>query len=215
MNHKDFEIADEFCKEALKKYDQTIALTNNYIKQSKWIEDNKSLFEAISIKNYEQMGMCKCIFEDKYYSNISLFHKKYLQVEFEENILKHISIEEAILHFFERMNIDKIDKLLPYKSFRDFEKSQFIELLSNAFNLIKSRGNTLLKITNGKCNSCLPGHKAYHFEGDKDGSYFNLLLEIENEAINDIYECHHFLCDKKLENKGGGKVSIDTINPRF
>ena len=215
MNERDYEIADRFCKDALEDYKHTKAHVDNCVKLSRWVEDNKNLFEAITIKNYEQMGMCKCIFEDKYYSNISLFHKKYRQVEFEENILKYKSVEEALLYYFERMDIDKIDQLLPNLVFRGFSKEKYIELLSNSFDLIKSRNNTKLNITTGKCQSCIPGYKSYHMEGDKDGSYFNLLIEIENGSIKDLYECHHHRSDSTQNFMNGGKVSIDTINPRF
>jgi len=135
----------------------------------------------------------------------------YERITYEENILADKTFEDSVIYFFERMDIDKLDLLLPFQKYQNFEKKTFMEMLSDAFNELKKRGNTRLHAYMGKCQQCLPNHKSYQLKGDYDGSHINLLIELNNGNIIDIYECLSYKCDNLDETDEDKLVRIDNL----
>ncbi len=118
MNNTDFEIADNMCKEAAIELKST-SDTN------KWLQEHKALYESVSIIYSKTNVVANVLFENKFYLNIGRFHDLYKHLLFELNILDHMSHEQAIVYFFEKMDIYNIDRLLDDNlTYQDIKKSQ-------------------------------------------------------------------------------------------
>ena len=185
MNKKDFEIADQMCKEA----NLVLRKTND---ENKWIKEYQSLFESVTLINSKKEFELKMLFEGKFYLNIGSFFDIYKGILFEQNILDHLSQEQAVIYFFEKMDIVNLDRLLDDNlTYQDIKKSQYLIYLKNSFDEMKERKNTHLISYAGKCQGCKPGHKSYCFIGNQDGSHIDVLIEVDpnSKRIKDIYEC--------------------------
>lgn len=125
---------------------------------------------------------------------------------------------DAVFYFLERMDSNMLnlilDENLPYQ---DFDKKMFVKKLSYAFDEFLSRGNTHLNRFEGKCTSnictntnCL----GFSFIGNSTHDYMDLILEIKNNKVTDIYECTKF-----VNNETGllkkEMISIDTLEEPF
>ena len=185
MNKIEFEAADLICKEAAEEL-KSILDTN------KWLKEHKSLYESVSIIYRETNVVANVLFEDKFYLNIGHFHDLYQHLLFELNILDHMSHEQAIVYFFERMDIKNIDRLLDDNlTYQDIKKSQYMIYLNAAFEEMQLRKNNHLVSYIGKCQGCKPNHNSYYFIGDQDGSHIDILIEVDpySKRITDMYEC--------------------------
>lgn len=185
MNKQDFEIADQMCKEATLGFKNTKDVNN-------WIKDHQSLFESVTVINSNKEFELNMLFEGKFYLNIGSFFDIYKGVLFEQNILDHLSQEQAVVHFFEKMDIAKLDSLLDDDlTYQDIQKSQYMIYLNSAFLEMKQRKNTHLISYDGICQGCKPGHKSYCFIGNQDGSHIDILIEVDpyTKKVMDIYEC--------------------------
>lgn len=185
MQRKYFEIADQMCKEATLRFKDTKDVNN-------WIKDHQSLFESVTVFNSKKEFELNMLFEGKFYLNIGSFFDIYKGVLFEQNILDHLSQEQAVIYFFEKMDIAKLDSLLDDDlTYQDIKKSQYMIVLNNAFEEMKKRKNTHLISYPGKCQGCKPRHKSYCFIGNQDGSHIDILIEVDpnSKRIKDIYEC--------------------------
>jgi hypothetical protein len=185
MQRKYFEIADQMCKEATLGFKDTKDVNN-------WIKDHQSLFESVTVFNSKKEFELNMLFEGKFYLNIGSFFDIYKGILFEQNILDHLSQEQAVIYFFEKMDIAKLDSLLDDDlTYQDIKKSQYMIVLNNAFEEMKKRKNTHLISYPGKCQGCKPGHKSYCFIGNQDGSHIDILIEMDpcSKRIKDIYEC--------------------------
>lgn len=185
MNKQDFEIADQMCKEA------TLEFKNNKDVNA-WLNEHQSLFKSVTVINSKKEFELNMLFEGKFYLNIGSFFDIYKEGVFEQNILDHLSQEQAVIYFFEKMDIDKLDSLLDDDlTYQDIKKSQYMIALNNAFEEMKKRKNTHLISYPGKCRGCKPGHESYCFIGNQDGSHIDILIEVDSysKRIKDIYEC--------------------------
>lgn len=192
MNIIDYEIADNFCLEALEGLSSA-----NDIKV--WLTQNESLFQSINTQPIGLPGIANSNFEGVRYEHIAKFHSVYIKKLFEQNILNELTQEQAVLYFIKNMNIEKLNEILDYREYQDHEKPQFLKLLSAAFDTFKSRGNTKLITSEGKCTACKLGHKAYYLKGDLDDSHLEILIEIVNDRVCDIFECNSFKCDSGMK----------------
>jgi hypothetical protein len=107
-----------------------------------------------------------------------------------------------------------LDKNLPYQ---DYEKKMFVKKLSYAFDEFLSRGNSYLNRFEGKCTSniCTNANcKGFSFVGNSSKDYMDLILEIKNNKVTDIYECSKFINSETgiLKNE---KICIDTLEEPF
>jgi len=125
-----------------------------------------------------------------------------------------ISLEtqaDAVLYFLQRLDINMLEMILEnQRTYQDFEKSLFINKLSNAFDEFIKWGNTYLNRYEGFCNSelCNFKSKGFSFVGNKSGHYFNLIIDSKEGVIHDIYECESFeSCNQNLERSY--RITID------
>ena len=184
MDKIDYQIADNFCEEALIELES--------IHPSVWLETHKDLFESITIKPAGLPAIANQNYMGVSYAYIGMFFETYQKKVFEENILKDRTQYQAIVYFIERMNIGKIDELLDYHEYSDKEKSVFIDLLDEVFAKFKNTGNDRLYSKSGVCKGCNYGCKGFSFIGVLDDSYIELVMEESNDRVKDIYHCNVF-----------------------
>jgi hypothetical protein len=111
---------------------------------------------------------------------------------------------DAILYFLQRLDIEMIDMILDEnRTYQDFEKSLFIKKLGYALDKFSQKGNTYLNRDEGYCNSesCNFKCKGFSFIGNKSGHYFDLIVDVKDGAVLDIYECNSFECSNNNEGK--------------
>ncbi|MES2565497.1 MAG: hypothetical protein V4565_01445 [Bacteroidota bacterium] len=100
---------------------------------------------------------------------------------------------QAIQHFIERMDIEMIDAFLDNnKTYQDFKKYLFISKLQKAFEQFSDSGDTHLFSIEGKCNSCDKTKTGYSFIGNNSNKYMNVIFDVTDGKINDLYECSDF-----------------------
>ena len=105
---------------------------------------------------------------------------------------------EAILYFLQRLDIDMVSSVLEdTRTYQDFAKPLFIQKLDNALDKFIEAGDTYLNRYKGSCDSksCNYKCKGYSFIGNNSGNYFDLIIEVKDELVNDIYECLSFKCE--------------------
>ncbi len=203
MTKADYEIADDFCKEALLD-----PLRNKA--PLKWLENNAALYEGIyKLQNNEESNPLM-LFGNKFYLQLGSFHSEYEKLLYEKNILKYMTQEEAFVYFFEKMDTYNIDKLLDVKTCQDIEKHKYMRYLHEAFEEMQMRGNTHLGFWPGICQGCKPGHKSYCFLGNKDKSHIDILIELDPKTnlITDVYECLKMDCADDFKPEYSKKIRI-------
>lgn len=185
MNKRNFEEADQICKQATEELKNT---TDTNI----WLEEYKALYESVSKINSNNEVVANVLLNNKIFLHIGHFHDCYKHLLFELHILDFMPHEQAFVYFFQKMDIYNINRLLDDSlTYQNIKKSQYIELLNTAFEEIKIRKNNHLIAYTGKCLECKPGHKSYCFIADQDGSHIDILIEVDQitNRIIDIYEC--------------------------
>lgn len=109
---------------------------------------------------------------------------------------------EAIIHYFQEMDIEMIDLILDdNKTYDDEPKSVFINKLEKKFDCFRQEGDTSLIAFAGFCDSnyCSGSCKnGYAFIGLKSGYILALIIEASNGNVLDIFECYNF---KTFEDK--------------
>lgn len=125
---------------------------------------------------------------------------------------------DAVFYFLERLDSNMLnlilDKNLPYQ---DYEKKVFVKKLSYAFDELLSRGNTYLNRFEGNCTSnvCTNVHcQGFSFVGNSSQDYMDLILEIKNNKVTDIYECSKFV-NSETDLIKNEKICIDTLEEPF
>ena len=105
---------------------------------------------------------------------------------------------EAMLYFLQSLDIDMVSSVLEdTRTYQDFAKPLFIKKLDNALDKFIEAGDTYLNRYKGSCDSksCNYNCKGYSFIGNNSGNYFDLIIEVKDELVNDIYECLSFKCE--------------------
>lgn len=126
----------------------------------------------------------------------------------ENNVQEQISSKPPyiFLYYFQRLNLGKIALLLDdNRTYQNFDKSDFLNKLSVAFDEFILAGDTYLNRHQGFCNSktCNYKSKGYAFIGNVSSKYFELIVEIKDGVVSDLYQCHSFKCnDKGIIKKG-------------
>lgn len=124
--------------------------------------------------------------EDNLTQSIELNHK------FSQSLK---SQADTVLYFIERLDIEMVDAFLDNKkTYQDFEKSKFIKKFGIAFDEFNNAGDTFLNKYPGFCGSELCNHKCkgFRFIGNYSMNYFDLIIDIKDGVIQDIYECSQF-----------------------
>lgn len=135
------------------------------------------------------------------------------RINVDENLKPRLKTQfDAVLYFFQRMDIEMLTMILDDdREYQDLEKKVFLKKLAIAFEDFQAHGNTFLNIYNGKCVGCNCSEQKYSgisFLGNKSNHYMNVLFEIENDKILDIFECADFERDLNTFVKGR-RIQID------
>lgn len=113
--------------------------------------------------------------------------------------------EDAILYFLERLDSNMIQLILDKKHLsKEFDKKAFIYKITDAFEQFSKRGNTFLNRFEGKCTSGVCTNTnciGFTFVGNKTNHYMDLILEIKENKVIDIYECSQFENENLLLSK--------------
>ena len=132
----------------------------------------------------------------------------------ESNIQTYKDIKtqsDAVLHFLQHLDIEMIDSVLePNRTYQDFEKYTFVQKLGYALDEFIQSGDTYLNSFSGQCNSeiCNYKCKGFTFIGNNSGNYFDLIIDIKEGVVQDIYECSLFKCFNQLVSKNK-RIEID------
>ena len=113
-----------------------------------------------------------------------------------ENTLDHIKTHaDAVIHFIKNLDIDMVDDLLDEKyTYQDLKKNIFIQQFSMAFDEFIAAGDKQLEVSNGFCNEVICNNQCtgYRFSSSRSGLYFDLIIDINDGQVTDIYECKSF-----------------------
>ena len=110
---------------------------------------------------------------------------------------------DAVLHFLQHMDIEMIDSILESnRTYQDFEKNTFVQKLGYALDEFIQSGDTYLNRYPGQCNSeiCNFKCKGFTFIGNHSGNYFDLIIDIKEGVVHDIYECSLFKSEDIAES---------------
>lgn len=138
----------------------------------------------------------------------------------ERNIKTYQDIKtqsDAVLHFLQHLDIEMIDSILESnRTYQDFEKNIFVQKLGYALDEFIQSGDTFLNRYPGQCNSeiCNFKCKGFTFIGNHSGNYFDLIIDIQEGVIHDIYECSKFKALNSNIDKRK-RIEIDRLIPLF
>jgi len=97
---------------------------------------------------------------------------------------------EALVHFFQLMDIEMIALLLnDAPTYQDFPKEVFIEKLSRTFDEFKEKGDTFLNAIQGTCGICDKSKNGFMFIGNASKQYMSLIFDMEGNVAKDVFEC--------------------------
>jgi hypothetical protein len=113
---------------------------------------------------------------------------------------------DAVIYFLQRLDIAMVSSVLEdNRTYQNFAKPLFIKNLEDAIDEFMEAGDTYLNRYKGSCNSksCNYKCKGYSFVGNNSGNYFDLIIDVKDGVVNDIYECFSFKCEDEgiLKNK--------------
>jgi hypothetical protein len=101
-------------------------------------------------------------------------------------------------------------------TYQDFPKSIFIQKFDVAFNEFIQSGDSELDISNGFCSVFVCNNQCggYRFSSKSSGLYFDLIIDIEDGQVKDIYECSSFFC-LSSDSNARKRVRIDRTGLAF
>jgi hypothetical protein len=105
---------------------------------------------------------------------------------------------DALLYFLQHLDIAMVSSVLEdNRTYQNFGKPLFIKKLEDAIDEFIEAGDTYLNRYKGSCNSksCNYKCKGYSFVGNNSGNYFDLIIDVKDGIVNDIYECFSFKCE--------------------
>ena len=125
---------------------------------------------------------------------------------------------DAVLYFMQRLDSDMLKLILEdYFTYQDYDKKTFLRKISYVFDEFHDKGNTYLNVFEGKCNSSVCTNlncKGFSFVGNKTTHYMDLIIEIKDDKVCDIYECYDFQNENDTILKKG-KITIDSQDIPF
>ena len=102
---------------------------------------------------------------------------------------------DAVIYFLQRLDIEMVNDILEdNRTYQDFEKAIFIHKLGDAFDEFIKFGDAFLNCYSGSCNSKLCNYKCrgFSFIGNHSGNYLDMIIEIKEGIVQDMYECSEF-----------------------
>ena len=119
---------------------------------------------------------------------------------------------DLIIHLIQNMDIDMINDILDNKrTYQDFEKWKFVQLLNIVFEEFAEEGNTFLNVYSGKCTNleCPHCNNGYIFVGNKSFNRIGFIINQEDGIVTDILECKNLKSDKPIPNRLAGIIYLD------
>ncbi len=124
---------------------------------------------------------------------------------------KLITQADAIIYYIKHLDIDMIEILLDGElTYQDFSKTKFIQKFGVALDEFIQAGDSELEINNGFCSEFICNNQCsgYRFSSASSGLYFDLIIEIKEGKVTDIYECISFMC-LSSDTNANKRVRID------
>ncbi len=124
---------------------------------------------------------------------------------------------ECLIHYFHLMDLEMINELLDNKlTYQNLDKCVFVRRLNRPFTEFIAAGDTRLNYRKGRCNGegCNYKCEGYSFIGNHSNNYMDLIINIENGRVLDIYECSSFknIAKNIVKNK---RIKIDENKDPF
>ncbi len=113
----------------------------------------------------------------------------------EQRTPKILTQSDAVLYFLQRLDIEMLNDILDdNRTYQDFIKYLFIQKLNNAIDEFIKNGDTFLQCNKGFCNAEICNYKCtgYSFIGNNSKNYMDLIIDIKNGKVHDMYECSMF-----------------------
>lgn len=208
ISDKEYEIADKTCEMSLESLKES---TDKLV----WLAENRALYNSISNRPEGLPSIARCCLNGKHYENIASFHSAYCETYTDENILDTKMHEEAVIHFIEKMNIQKLDELLLKESYASLPKRKFLEELKIVFDAFNTSGDTVLYANPGICQGCRNGCGGYTFLSNKSRNYIDLIIKSEDNLVTDIFECTRFKNDNLVKSMMGKRIIFYIDEPPF
>lgn len=119
--------------------------------------------------------------------------------------------EEAILHFFSKMDLEMLETFLDMATYQDLPKDTFIRKLAIAFGKFHNAGDVELVRHTGVCKgSCEnKGSKGYAFIGNQSDMQMNIVILVKDDRVVDLFDC--FGLSSSKTPKGCKKVFINSL----
>ena len=124
---------------------------------------------------------------------------------------------DAVLYFLQHLDVTMVSNILNDKqTYQNFEKPLFIKKLGDALDEFIEAGDTYLNRYDGVCNSktCNFNCKGFSFVGNKSEDYLDLIIDIQDGVVLDIYECFSFKCENQ-EIKKNEYIGLDKSDYPF
>jgi len=107
----------------------------------------------------------------------------------------------AVRYFIQTMDIEMLYEILDDKiTYQDFSRNEFLLKLERAFEDFKTNGDTFLNAIEGRCGQCSKDKTGFLFVGNISRRYMNLLFDLNNNEIKDLYECSNFRTNFDSDN---------------
>lgn len=128
-----------------------------------------------------------------------------------------MSYLKSILHSFTQMDIDQLRHFLKDEyTYEETTKEIFLKEIESIFEAHRNSGDTELLLYSGVCagKTCWNcGKNGFRFVGNNSKNYTDLIFEIEEDDIKDIFSCAQFESIEKIEGLGI-KADFD-INTKY
>ena len=106
---------------------------------------------------------------------------------------------DAFAYYFSKLHIEGVKNELSDNCRQGgYPKADYLELIVDAFNYLKSEGISSLEAHSGVCTGCFKGCKGFTFIDDKKGYYIDIIIEPFENKIRCLKECYG------LQNKISG-----------
>ena len=125
------------------------------------------------------------------------------------------SHSELVRYFIQTMDTDMLYFVLDNNfRYQNFPRNEFILKLERLFQMFKVNGDTFLNAIEGRCGQCSKDKSGFLFVGNNSKMYLNLLFDLSNGQIKDLYECSSFKTNFERQNFTR-RLWIDDIRERL
>ncbi len=127
---------------------------------------------------------------------------------------------EAIIYYIQEMDIDMIDLVLDKdRTYQNMQKAEFMEKLEDVFAVFRFNQNDKVIGYPGFCdndicnNQCKNG---YSFIGNQSKHRMDIILEVSNGNILDLFECTEFKAfNKEINMQDYSQIYLDEPKDGF